>query len=138
VLAQYGHVDGFVLQAWLLRAGLSKKQAHDAARFIPLAFGREILSGMGPAFSDTYVRMSDGQRTEVALATEEFYAEAQKAARETNKEAFTSIAMQSSELQAVNNALNAGADVANLVLSPPVIEWQAGLVEAPKPWWKFW
>ena len=138
VLAQYGHVDPMILRAWLLRAGLSRKQAHDAARFIPILFGREILGDMGPTLSDTYIRMSDGQSTEVKLDDEEFYREALKAAPATDTETFRSIAMRSSELQAVNNALNAGADVANLVLSPPVIEWEAGLVEEPKPWWKFW
>ena len=43
------------------------------------------------------------------------------------------------EVQAVNEALNAGAQAENLVASLPVIKWEEGVDNAAKPpRWKFW
>ncbi len=143
VLAQYGHADS---QPWLLRAGLSKEQAHDAIRFMPLAFGRDVLAGIGVDFSDTYIRIVDSQQEERALNDEPFYREALAlapvVATEVGFDVFNSLAMQSSEFQALNSALNAGAEVENLVASPPVVMCDyaaaAPAKEEEKPWWKFW
>jgi hypothetical protein len=137
ILAERGQTD--IVMVWLIRAGLSREHAHDAMRFIPLAFGREILGGMGVALDDSYVRMSDGTQEERTLADEPFYREAQKLTTAFPPEVFTAVAMQSSEFQAVNQALNAGAQPDGLVASPPMIEWNRP-ADAPssRPWWKFW
>ncbi|HJQ39542.1 MAG TPA: hypothetical protein VKB93_20560 [Thermoanaerobaculia bacterium] len=142
VLAQYADP-----QDGLLRAGLSKEQAHDAVRFLPLAFGRDVLDGIGVAFSDTYVRIVDGQQEERALNDEPFFREARTLARvvatEVGFDTYNAIAMQSSEFQALNNALNAGAEVENLVAGPPMVMCEGFAAAAAakpekKPWWKVW
>ena len=143
VLAERGTLDRGILMAWLIRAGLSKEQAHDAIRFIPLAFGREILNGLGVVLSDTYVRVRDGQEEERPLAAEPFYRQAAELAPTFAADLFNPVAMQSSEFQAVNQALHAGAQPDGLVASAPVIEWErddAAPAAEPsaRPWWKFW
>ena len=143
ILAEHGRTDSGILRSWLLRAGLSSEQAHDAVRFIPLAFGRQILAGMGVELPDSYIRVRavDGRREERPLAEEPFYREAWKAATtlgsELGGDVFTNVALLSSELQAVNEALNAGASPENLVASAPLIEWNRP-PSSPPPWWKFW
>ena len=143
ILAQHGSSDSRILRDSLIRAGLSSEQAHDAVRFIPLAFGRQILDGMGIELPDSYIRVRavDGRREEKPLAEEPFYREAMKAATilgsELGGDVFTSVAVQSSELQAVNEALNAGSQPEDLVASPPLIEWNRPPSLSP-PWWKFW
>lgn len=137
VLARYGNADPAILKAWLLREGLSGEQAHDAARFVPLAFGREILGGMGITLADSYIRVVAGERQERPLGDEPFFREALRLAPGLGGDVVTAVAMQSSELDAVNQALHAGANPADLVASPPVIECES--VEPQKrPWWKFW
>jgi hypothetical protein len=145
VLAQHGQVDSEFLLAWLLRAGLSKEQAHDAVRFIPLAFGRDVLEGVGVVFSDTYLRIAGAESAgeERALNDEPFFREALSlaplVASEIGFDAFNTVAMQSSEFQAINNALNAGAQVENLVASPPAMMYDATTAApAKRPWWKLW
>jgi hypothetical protein len=143
ILAEHGRADSGILRASLLGAGLSSEQAHDAVRFVPLAFGRQILAGMGVELPDSYIRIRavDGRREEKPLAEEPFYREALKAApilgSELGGDVFTNVALLSSELQAVNEALNAGANPEGLVASPPLIEWNRP-PSLPPPWWKFW
>jgi len=145
VLAQYGQGDPQILLAGLLRAGLSNEQAHDAVRFIPLAFGRDVLDGAGVVFSDTYLRIAGPQSAgeERPLNDEPFFREALSlatlVATEIGFDAFNTVAMQSSEFQALNNALNAGAQLENLIASPPAMMYDtAAAAPAKPPWWKFW
>jgi len=139
VLVQYGHVDRVVLQAWLVRYGLTNVQARAAMRFIPLAFGREVMKGMGVSFPDTYLRVTGDQSEERPLADEPFFYGAAALAPQLPPDAVTTIAMQSAEMQALNAALHGGANAADLVAGPPVIELQQGEKTAPpRPWWKFW
>jgi hypothetical protein len=143
ILAEHGRADSGVLRASLLGAGLSSEHAHDAVRFVPLAFGRQILAGMGIELPDSYIRVRavDGRREEKLLAEEPFYLQAFKAAStlgsELGGDVFTNVALLSSELQAVNEALNAGSSPEDLVASPPLIEWNRP-PSSPPPWWKFW
>ena len=136
LLARHGPQDAGILLAWLLREGLSRYDADRVIRFVPLAFGREILQGSGVTLSDTYVRIQGEQREERPLAGEEFFREASAlaptVARNFGQETFTAIVFQSSEFHAVNNALNSGASPEYLVAGPPVIEWPEGTVETPR------
>ncbi len=141
LLAQYGNMDQGILLAWLIRAGMSRQEAHDAMRFVPLAFGRELLKGMGVVLSPAYINMTAGAREERALDKEPFYRAAMWLASLIAKEdaaMFSIVATQSSEVQAVNAALNGGADAAGLVASPPVIECTMPTCATLKPWWRFW
>lgn len=123
------------------------KEAEIAAliEFVPLAFGRSLLDGMGIQFEDYYVRIDAEGRERVRrkLADEPVYAAALKLApivlQSMGQEAFVAIATRSAELEAVNNALNAGSNPADLQASPPVMVWaEEPPPVASKPWWKFW
>jgi len=141
ILAQYGHTDPAVLRLRLLGAGLSKAQAIAAARFIPLAFGRELLKGMGVTLTDYYVR-SGAIDEERKLDAEPIFTAASYLASIIAKESpeiFGAVAIQSSEVQAVNAALNAGSDAKDLIASPPVVVVDKDEpAEEAKPWWKVW
>jgi hypothetical protein len=144
ILSQYGSADPMILKAWLLRVGLTHPQVHDVIRFVPLALGRDVLTGLGVDFPDTYVRIRKGSdaQEERSLAAEPFFAKTKELApvlaAEHGFDAVANVAMSSSEFQALNSALNAGADPANLVAGPPVMEWERDDSSAEKPWWKFW
>ena len=97
--------------------------------FVPLAFGRSLLDGMGIRFEDDYVRVDAGgnERMRRRLADEPVYVAALKLApivmQSMGQDAFMAIAGRSSELQAVNAALNAGSAPADLQASTPVLAW---------------
>lgn len=143
ILAQYSDDDSGIVRIGLLRAGLSPEQTTEAVAFISLAFGRELLTGMGVTLPETYMQAGDdGSSVERKLADEPMFSEALKLvpriAAEMGQGVFTAVALQSSELKAVNEALNQGADPANLVASPPVVLLPHAPARDKRPWWKFW
>ena len=140
ILAQHGTIDRGILRAFLIRGGLSRVEAAHAVRFVPLALGRAILlGGMGMALSDSYLLVNGEERTEKRLADEPFFAETLKLAPRFSIDIVSAVAMQSSEVQAVNEALHAGAQPEHLVASMPVVVWEDGIDNAPsKPRWRFW
>lgn len=147
-------IPSFISRASLDSAGLRRALSIDAdlthaeagavLEFVPLAFGRVLLDGMGIAFSDEYVRI-DENGTECLrrkLGDEPMFREALALAPEviatSGQDAFTAVAIRSSEVQAVNNALNAGADPSGFVISAPVMVWVEEKAEKKKTWWKVW
>ena len=141
VLIAHGQDDQDVLASSLIRAGLTQEQAHDAIRFIPLAFGRELLRGTGVTLPDTFLRVFDNATEEVALEDEQFFRGASflapTLARELGGAAFGVLAMQSAEVRAVNEALHAGSEPRDLVIGPPLVECTFAR-RPPEPWWKIW
>jgi hypothetical protein len=146
ILAEHGAGDQSLARVSLIRGGLSRPDAAAAVRFVPLALGRAILlEGLGVVLSDTYLLRNDaaGTREEKNLADEAFFAETMRLApalgAELGIDVVSAVALQSSEVQAVNAALNAGAQAEDLVASLPVVTWEDGIDNAPKPpRWKFW
>lgn len=146
ILAQYGATDREIVRVWLIRNGLSRVEAARTLRFVPLALGRAmLLSGLGMSLSDSYLMINEaaGSREERKLADEPFFAEAMRLApalgSEFGVDAVSAVALQSFEVRAVNDALNAGAQPEDLVGSMPVVEWESGIDDAvERPWWKFW
>jgi len=142
VIALHGDNEPVILTVWLIRAGLSRKQAHDAQRFIPLAFAREIMNGTGILLPDTYVRVESSNQEERALNDEPFFAEATRLAPSIasalGTDAFTAVAVQSSELQAFNQALHAGSQPEDLIVGPPFVQCEVIEEKPERPWWKFW
>jgi hypothetical protein len=112
--------------------------------FLPLAFARDLMATMGVSFSDEYIRLdAEGQeRLRANLADEPWFVESQKLAPEVmaqmGSDAFMAIAGRSAELDAVNQALHAGSQPADLILGPPVMQWFDPPPPPPpkKPWWK--
>jgi hypothetical protein len=146
ILAEHGRGDEGILRVWLIRNGVSRADAAAAIRFVPLALGRAILlEGLGIALSDSYVLFNEaaGTREEKHLADEPFFTETMKLApalgAELGVDAVSAVALLSSEVQSVNEALNAGASAENLVASLPLVMWEDGIDNATKPpRWKFW
>ncbi len=96
---------------------------------------------MGVQFGDSYLRVVGSQREERPLADEPFFHEARSLVREFSGDEVTKIAMQSAELDAVNQALNAGVSAEGLVAGPPVItfaEYEMQDSATKRPWWRFW
>jgi hypothetical protein len=137
ILAERGQLDRDMLLPWLIRGGLSKADAHDAIRFIPLAFGRALLAGMGVDLPDTYIRVSAAGREEIALQNEPFFHETLAMIPQFGGDAMGAIAPQSPEVSAINQALHAGAQPEYLVASPPLIECDFPPRRRERPWWRF-
>ena len=132
-MTKYPDGDPGITIAFLIRDGIPKADAARVLERHPRAFQHD---------ADYYVRVDgDGrERSRGKLADEPFYtaglAAAPQVMMQLGRDSFTAIAMQSSEFQAANAALNAGADLANLQASPPLMMWREEPL--PPPWWKFW
>jgi hypothetical protein len=119
-----GDRDG-LLRA-LRAAGFTEAAAAEIVEFMPLAFARVLLEDVGVPLPEHYVRRVPGSHEERKhrLADEPIYREAAAAAWEvlqTDEAAFVAVAARSSELQALNRALHAGARLDDFLLSPPAV-----------------
>jgi hypothetical protein len=158
------------LRAGMARAGIPAPLAAEVVAFMPIAFGRELLHGMGIDFSPDYATYSPEGGTRVAgkLAEQPVFAAAAALAagmveRQEGGDAFVAVGTWSSEFSAVNQALNAGSQLSDLVAGPPVVilggASPASTADAPappaapaspspppspevagekRPWWKVW
>ena len=109
----------------LMTLGLSRDQAERGVAFIPIAFGRQLLSSSDATFSDAYeIHDSDtGRRTRGAFGTEPlFQAAVRYAAEHSEDEAVTLIGERSAEVRAARKLLREGASIAesNAVFTEPV------------------
>lgn len=87
---------------------------------IPLAFGRVLLDKLGVTYAATAI-IDD---REVSLADDPVYCTALAHARVVHDhggDMFRALALRSSEIDAVNQALNRGSQPGDLILSPPVM-----------------
>lgn len=99
-----------------------------AVLMLPLAYGRRILDGL-VTVSPTYF---DGDR-ELVLADDPLFAAAAHLAQtEATRADLERVGRRSSEVDAVNQALHAGSEPADLVLSPPMMTIRERAV-APHP-----
>ncbi len=109
----------------MITMGATPRQATLLYSFLTLAFGRKIIEGPGVNTSGDFLLCEpDGRRTGRTLASEPLFLQAATLAQshsQLSKDQFISIAMQSSEVRAVNEALNNGSRAVDLVLSSPVI-----------------
>lgn len=140
--------DWGALHATLARAGIPRRTASEVSAFMPVAFGRELMDGMGVDFSPEYASGSAEEvRVVGLLASHPVYAAAAALAARMveNRQGgadFVSVALWSSEFTAVNDALNAGSNPADLVAGPPVIVDDGPSAGPPpetqRPWWRPW
>jgi hypothetical protein len=120
--------DGAVAEALTAR-GATPAEADRFVAYLPLAFGRVLLHGMGIGFSSTVIlrNYTTGASREVALDDEEIFVEAARLAEEAHangtmsREEFSALALCSAEVNAVNNALHGGSKPEDLVCSPTVV-----------------
>jgi hypothetical protein len=111
--------------AEMVSLGATPREATRLYSFITLAFGREVIGGLGATTSDRFVlREPDGRQTEHPLASEPLFMQAVALAQsrsQLSKDQFKCIAMQSCEIASVNQALHNGSHAADLVLTAPII-----------------
>ena len=161
-IADSPEIDDGDLIALLESRGVEETIAERIVRFAPVAFGRALLADMGIAFSDDFLRF-DGDGNLIfsgkLSADDVFATSVASVATHSNSSAYQTIALSSSEVHSVNQALNAGSNPADLVLAPVAIFDQlptdAGMERAhqhltkilrphsptqrqEKAWWKFW
>jgi hypothetical protein len=145
-IAGQAKLEDAVLNRLLISRGLSPRDASRAVAFVPLAFGRVLLGSLGVKFGDTVEVETKRGRRELNLADEAVFVEATRLATEAfstgamSKDLFSAVALRSSEVTAVNHALDGGARAEELVTTPPVITLAEGMapVAKEKPWWKIW
>jgi hypothetical protein len=126
--------------------GVTAPVAERALAFVPLAFGRLLLSGMGITFAEECLMAHGGSTVTLPLKAIPVYQAALAAAQRTQSAAeFSPVALRSSEVAAVNNALNHGSQPHDLILGPPALtrveateEEIAAAAKKPKrSWWPF-
>jgi hypothetical protein len=109
----------------MVSLGATLRDATLLYSFVTLAFGRELIGGLGVTTSNRFVlRQPDGREIEQPLTAEPLFMQAAALAHsrtQLSKDQFACIAMQSCEIAAVNNALNNGSRAADLILTAPVI-----------------
>jgi hypothetical protein len=104
----------------LRKRGVEDELAQELVSFVPLAFGREIVEQLGVKCSDKYImrNLLDDSEHELPLAMELAYAWAKGMIGEyrnaERNNIFKLIAQRSAEFDAVNNALNQGANAEDL------------------------
>jgi hypothetical protein len=109
----------------LVALGMTGSQATLLYSLITLAFGRTVLQKMGLTLPvQFWLHRADGAREKCALADYPIYREAlavAQAQRQLSGEQVWTIAWQSPELRAVNEALKADSNRNNLAFEMPVV-----------------
>jgi hypothetical protein len=139
-----GEADNFIII--LMEAeGVTAPVAERALAFVPLAFGRMLLSGMGIKFADECLMAHGGSTVTLPLKAIPVYQAALAAAQRSQSAAeFSPVALRSSEVSAVNHTLNNGSHPQDLILGPPALtrieatEEEIAAAKKPKrKWWPF-
>lgn len=146
--------DGAILRE-LAAGGMGRRDAERAVALVPLAFGRVLLGTLGVRSADSAVLRSarTGEDTPFRLEDDPIYVQARQLAETAyafgtlGQDGFAAIALRSAEVDAANQALQAGEKPEDLQGGPPVVFWSGASDEAPggpagtekpKPWWRRW
>jgi hypothetical protein len=134
----------------LQEAGIPASLSNRLLEFMPLAFARAFVDGLGIEFGEYYIRFDPKTNKKVSkrladepVFTESFsYASSLIAGKQSGDE-FTAVVFRSSEFVAMNKAMNDGSRPEDLVSSPPVLLWNEETDEqakqaSSKAKWKFW
>jgi hypothetical protein len=138
-------------------------QADRIYKFVQIAWGRAFLDGMGITFTNDYFCFNaNGEVIESGQLNEEpHFAYAMNNVKQyKGTEVFNKFALSSSDVNAINDALNSGSQPEDLLTSPSFLFMEAptdsGFEKAQifinnhmkslqpkieikqKPWWKFW
>jgi hypothetical protein len=138
----------------LERAVVPTALAAEIVEFLPIAFARAMLSGMGIRFADHFVRQTAQGRVigQKLLTDEPVYREGLAMANEIStigENAFVTVASCSREYQKISEMLGSGSQAQQLVCSPPIMlannedlrdfdDTSGGVQPRPKTWWQFW
>jgi hypothetical protein len=117
------------IYAVLADAGVSDRLADRAFKFTQIAWGRALLDGLGVRFPPEYFWLNGrGEVVESGLLADDpcFAAASRLTPQYAGSPGFMRLAAASADVNAVNNALNAGSDPKNLATSPAFL-----FLEAP-------
>lgn len=112
--------DDSQIEQELVRRGIASRLAEECVTFGPMAWGREVAEQLGVACSPLFRlhNMIDGTERDMPLANELAYAWARAMIglyrTPERNEVFKLVSTRSAEVNAVSNALYAGASEANL------------------------
>jgi len=144
LIREVPHLTDEQIETRLLAAGIERSVATGCVTFVPLAFGRVVVTGLGVSVADTFVEhdLATKSETEKPLAKQFEYIWAKHVVDIYQRspdyhEAFKAIAIRSAELSAVSNALHGGCDLDSLgesTIAPPTVF----VGDPPKRWWQFW
>lgn len=144
---------------YLAQHDIDPSVCEELIRFLPIVFGRHMLSDTSITFSDEYIRFqadgtitSKGKLSDIGLyvAACDFIS-----THHVERDVYLAVALRSPEVDAANNALHGGAKFNNLVSGPVVIfdepptilgqrkaelfiTREAKSLAKNKIWWKFW
>jgi hypothetical protein len=135
----------------LEEAGIPKTISTRLLEFMPLAFARAFVDGLGIEFGEYYIRFDSKTNRKVSkkLMDEPVYSESLSFATSLMAEQragdeFISVVIRSSEFVAMNKAMNDGSHPEDLVSSPPILLWdeesdnRTDAAGQAKSRWKFW
>jgi hypothetical protein len=135
----------------LQEAGIPKAISNRLLEFMPLAFARVFLDGLGIEFGEYYIRFDSKTNRKISkkLVDEPAYRESfafasSLIAEQKAGDELISIVGRSSEFVAMNKAMNDGSRPEDLISSPPVLLWdeetenQIDAAGQTKSKWKFW
>jgi hypothetical protein len=135
----------------LQEAGIPRTISTRLLEFMPLAFARAFVDGLGIEFGEYYIRFDSKTNRKVSkkLMDEPVYRESLNVATSLMAEQragdeFISVVTRSSEFVAMNKAMNDGSHPEDLVSSPPILLWDeesdnhTDAAGQAKPRWKFW
>ena len=145
VLASNNAASDEELAELLMTHGFDEAAAYRLVAFLPPAFARPILEELGTKhFAGASVPTDDGGSFEVELEDQPEYRAALALAREHRRtgamphEVYRTIVYGTSEIDAVSNALNKGADVAGGSVTFALLSTShARHVVRRKKWWKW-
>jgi hypothetical protein len=154
LLSKRADRDNESMVAELTNAGFSKLEANLLVVLMPTAFSRPLLekAGITDFASSISAPTRRGGRVDIPLRTWPMFGEALALAREhdqsgiLDQDAYKRITLRSAEVNALNRALNEGADVKGGAIASAII-WPCAEdlgyetqfeeeTETVKPWWK--
>jgi hypothetical protein len=168
ILAAQAEFSENDVYAAMAEAGIPDDVADRAYKFTQMAWGRAFLDDLGVKFAPDYVCFNGaGDVVESGLLAEQpyFVAAMSLVGQYAQSPGFPRLALMSSDVNAVNSALQAGSKAENLVMAPAGLFVEAATPEgiekarkflaqrvearskaaaaresasAKKPWWRFW
>ena len=111
----------------LVDSGVDRASANRLIVFAPIAFGRLVLDELGVRGNEMYRRrLGDGRIVGPfpLLEVTEFRVAAEHRDHLRGARGFRELAAWSAEVDAVNNALHAAADIEGLVMEPLLASWE--------------
>ena len=129
IIATSTDADDAMLVEEIINSGIGRVDAEKLIVFIPLAFGRIMLSRLGTPLPSSLFKVRDAQGSWVAhsLDAEPLYHAACNVAQAVfthgvvTREVYQQVMLRSTEVTLANQALNDGVTLDGAIFSPPLL-----------------